>query len=135
MLEAAMTRVIDEVDLARKAYPNLLAQKAGSSTEAFDVRQCITKGAFAELRGACITRGGPWTREFLYLEGEIDNFAAQWEEGQSTYGMVIRLGKHAGLGEQLDAIEDKAFTLRELAIRNRYGEPPWRSVSAAPPSR
>jgi hypothetical protein len=76
-----------------------LAQKAGSSTEAFDVRQCITKGAFAELRGACITRGGPWTREFLYIEGEIDNFAAQWEEGKSTYGMVIRLGKHAGLGE------------------------------------
>jgi hypothetical protein len=137
MLEAAMTRVLGEVDWAKKTYPNLLAQTAaGSSTEAFDVRQCITKGAFAELRGACVTRGGPWTREFLYLEGEIDNFAMQYEERSSPTALAIRrLGKHAGLGEQLAAIEDKAFTLRERAIRDRYGEPPWRSVSAAPPGR
>jgi hypothetical protein len=142
MLEAAMRRVLDEADWAKGAYPHIVGQAQGASidaqgasVDAFTVRQCITKGAFAELRAACVRQGGPLTGEFLYLEGEIDNFAAQWEEGQSTYGMVIRLGKHAGLGEQLDAIEDKAFTLRELAIRNRYGEPPWRSVSAAPPSR
>ena len=47
--------------------------------------------------------------------------------------MLIRWGKHAGLGEQLAVIEDKAFALREMAIRDRYGEPPWRSVSAALP--
>jgi hypothetical protein len=76
MLEAAMTRVLAEAAGARKAYPTLLVQKAGSSTDAFVVRHCITKGAFAELRAACVRQGGPLTGEFLYLEGEIDNFAA-----------------------------------------------------------
>jgi hypothetical protein len=138
MLEAAMTRVLGEAAWAKKAYPQFFPEReAGiSSPEALTVRQCISKGAFAELRGACVRRGGPWTREFLYLEGEIDNFALQYEEHSSpTAPATRRLGKHAGLAEQLAAIEDKAFTLRERAIRDRYGEPPWRSVSAAPPGR
>jgi hypothetical protein len=133
MLEAAMSRVIGEVDWAKKAYPNPLAQKAGSSADALTVRQCITKGGFAELRGACVMRGGPWTRDFLYLEGEIDNFALQTEDHLSNASVIIRWGKHVRLGEQLEAIKDQAFTLRERAIRDRYGEPPWRSVSASPP--
>jgi hypothetical protein len=121
MLEAAMTRVLFEVAWAKTTYPDLLTQKAGSSADAFTVRQCITKGAFAELRGACVRQRSPLTGEFLYLEGEIDNFAAQWEDSQSTYGPLIRLGKHVGLGEQLAVIEDKALTLREKAAQDRHG--------------
>jgi hypothetical protein len=49
------------------------------------------------------------TGEFLYLEGEIDNFALQYEYYPSkTMGALIRLGKHAGLVEQLTLIEGKA---------------------------
>jgi hypothetical protein len=122
MLEAAMTRVLAEAAWAKTTYPQLLTQTAGSSINALTVRQCITKGAFAELRGACVRQRSPLTGEFLYLEGEIDNFAAQWEDSQSTYGgMLIRLGKHAGLGKQLGVIEDKAFTLREMAARDGFG--------------
>ena len=54
--------------------------KHGASINAYVVRQCITKGAFGELRAACVKQGDPLTGEFLDLEGEIDNFAAQWEK-------------------------------------------------------
>jgi hypothetical protein len=36
-------------------------------------------------------------------------------------GELIRLGKHAGLREQLDVIEAKADKLREKAARDRFG--------------
>jgi len=143
MLEAAMTRVRAEADLAKKASPQCFtADQAGATfADALAVRRSITKGGFTELRGACITRGGPWTREFLDLEAEIDSFAQQYEDRPSLReGVIIQLGKLAGLSEQLDAIKDKAFDLRERAIRDRYGEPPWRSAppatpNAAPPGR
>jgi hypothetical protein len=35
-------------------------------------------------------------------------------------GELIRLGKHAGLREQLDVIEAKADKLREKAARDRF---------------
>jgi hypothetical protein len=74
MLEAAMARVLAEADSARKTYAGALAQNTGSSVEALAVRQCFTKGAFAELRAACVQQGGPLTGEFLDLEREIDSF-------------------------------------------------------------
>ena len=77
MLEAAMARVLAEAAWARKTYPQLLTQSQGASVEALAVRQCITKGAFAELRAACVRQGGPLTGEFLDLEREIDSFASQ----------------------------------------------------------
>jgi hypothetical protein len=49
------------------------------------------------------------THDFLYLEGEIDNFASQ----VGTYAfsgaaaMPVLKGKHARLGEQLDVIRTK----------------------------
>ncbi len=97
MLEAAMTQVLAETAWARSVYPQLLTQTAGSSVDALTVRTCITKGAFAELRGACVKRGSPLTGEFLYLEGEIDNFALQYEDQPSgtNSGVMIRKGKHA----------------------------------------
>jgi hypothetical protein len=121
MLEAAMTRVLAEVAWAKQTYPEILAQTAGSTVEALTVRQCITKGAFAELRGACVRQRSPLTRELLNLEMEIDNYALQYEDRLTNASVIVRLGKHAGLGKQLAAIEDKAFTLREMAARDGYG--------------
>ena len=96
MLEAAMTGVLAEAAWARRTYPQLLTQKASSSVDALRFAHCITKGAFAELRGACVRRGSPLTGEFLDLECEIDNFALQYEDQPSgtNSGVMIRKGKH-----------------------------------------
>jgi hypothetical protein len=117
MLAAAMTRVIAEADWAKKNYSEILAQMAGSTVEALTVRQCITKGAFAELRAACVRRGGDLTGDFLDLEREIDSFALQYEYYPAkTMGELIRLGKHAGLREQLDSIVRDATALHDKAV-------------------
>jgi hypothetical protein len=59
MLEAAMLRVIAEAAWARKTYPGLFTPTTdAASVKAYAVRQCITKGAFAELRAACVRLGG-----------------------------------------------------------------------------
>jgi hypothetical protein len=116
MLKAAMTRVIDEVEWARKNYPDVLTKKAGSSPEGLTVRRCITKGAFAELRAVCVRQGGPLTAEFLDLESEIDNFALQWEYFPAkTEGALIPLGKHADMREQLERIKTMAAALHDKA--------------------
>jgi hypothetical protein len=115
-----------------------MTQTAGSTVEALAVRNCITKGAFAELRGACVRQGGPLTGEFLDLEGEIDNFALQFENRITNASVIIRMGKHAGLGEQLALIEKKATALREGAFDRLSGSagtaPPRRSGAAVPGS-
>ena len=121
MLEAAMTRVLFEAAWAKKTYPEILAQTTGSTVDALTVRQCITKGAFAELRAACVRQRSPLTRELLYLEGEIDNFALQSEDRITNASVTIRVGKHAGLADQLAVIEAKATELREKAAQDRYG--------------
>ena len=116
MLEAAMARVLAEAAWARKTYPQILTQSQGASVEALAVRQCITKGAFAELRAACVRQGGPLTGEFLDLEREIDSFASQSGDYPSaTVSEKIRKGTHAALGEQLALIEKKATQLRQKA--------------------
>jgi len=104
MLEAAMARVLAEAAWARKTYPNLTQsqrQPQDASVDALLVRQCITKGAFAELRAACVRKGSPLTGEFLDLEREIDSFAANVRD-QRTYEqrVMLRMGADAGLGEQ-----------------------------------
>jgi hypothetical protein len=116
MLAAAMTRVLDEAAWARKTYAGTLVQTGGASVDALIVRQCITKGAFAELRGVCVRRRDPLTGEFLELEREIDSFALQCEDGTTVMQTVtIRKGRHAGLDEQLALIETKATALRQKA--------------------
>ena len=121
MLEAAMTRVLGEAAWAKKAYPETFKQTTDiMSVNALAVRQCITKGAFAELRDACVRQGSPLTGEFLDLEAQIDNFASQWELDISL-NHPIRKGKHAGLGDQLALIEAKATELRDKAARDRWG--------------
>ena len=118
MLNAAMERVLAEAAWAKKTYPEILTQSQGASEEALTVRQCITKGAFAELRAACIRQGSPLTGEFLDLEREIDSFALQCENRyhRPRSSLTIRMGKHAGLGDQLALIETKAAVLRQKAI-------------------
>jgi hypothetical protein len=116
MLEAAMARVLAEVAWARKTYPNILTQSQGASVPASAIRQCITKGAFSELRAACVRQGGPLTGKFLDLEREIDSFAAPYED---------RL-RHAGLREQLASIETMATVLRQKAFERFTGSVPHR---------
>ncbi len=130
MLEAAMARILAEAAWAKKTYPQYVAQAQGASidaqgasidaqgasVDALTVRQCITKGAFAELRAACVRRGGPLTGEFLDLEREIDGFAMQWEDKIVNAGFLVRWGKHAGLSEQFTLIEMKATALRKKAF-------------------
>ena len=120
LLEAAMARVLAEAAWAKATYPNIPRQTSGSSADAYVVRKCITKGAFAELRAACVGLGSPLTGEFLDLEREIDSFASQWEETgkfSTEHPPAIKVGKHAGLGNQLAKIEDKATKLRAKAAK------------------
>jgi hypothetical protein len=122
MLEAAMARVLAEAARARRTYLPILTQTAGLSLDGLVVRHCITKGAFAELRAACVRRGGDLTGEFLDLEREIDSFASQYEDRPTvTQGVTIRMGKLAGLDEQLASIERKADALREKAFERFSG--------------
>jgi hypothetical protein len=116
LLAEAMKRVIAEADRAKEAYSDAFAQKFELSAHALAVRQSITKGAFAELRAACVQQGGPLTGEFLDLEREIDSFAAQWKEHPTRDGATVRTGKEAGLGEQLALIETNAAALRDKAV-------------------
>jgi hypothetical protein len=115
MLEAAMTRVLSEIVWARETYASTFAADGTVSPEAFTVRQCITKGAFAELRGVCVRRGSPLTSEFLDLEREIDSFASQYEDKIHGDSVVFRWGKIAGLVEQLAAIETRATEIKTKA--------------------
>jgi hypothetical protein len=132
MLAAAMARVLAEAAWARKTYPDVLTRKEGRSVDAFVVRQfIITKGAFAELRAACVRRGGDLTVDFLDLEREIDSFASQCGGRPTIDGnTTITLGENAGLDEQLASIERKADALREKAVERFSGsipDPPRRS--------
>jgi hypothetical protein len=117
MLEAAMKRVLDEADWARKTYASTFKSTAPWSPEAFAVRQRITKGGFAELRAPCIRQRSDLTGEFLDLEGEIESFAGQWKEvpSRAEKSFTVREGKHEGLGDRLTVIEDMARELRRKA--------------------
>ena len=130
MLEAAMARVLAEAARARRTYLPILTQTAGLSLDGLVVRRCITKGAFAELRAACVRRGGDLTGEFLDLEREIDSFASQYEDRPTvTQGVTLRMGKLAGLDEQLASIERKADALREKAFERAPARPASRGAT------
>jgi hypothetical protein len=117
-----MARVLAEAARARRTYLPILTQTAGLSLDGLVVRQCISKGAFAELRAACVRQGGDLTGEFLDLEREIDSFASQYEDRPTvTQDVTIRMGKLAGLDEQLASIERKANALREKAFERFSG--------------
>jgi hypothetical protein len=112
MLKSAMDRVLAEADYGRTTYSEAFTPTTNlPSPEAYAVRSGITKGAFAELRTACVRQGSPLTGEFLELERQIDSFASQYEQTRSP----LRLGYPAGLGDQLSKIETKAAELLRKA--------------------
>ena len=99
---------------------SLSRRRTKVTVEAGAVRQCITKGAFAELRAAFVRLGSPLTGEFLDLEREIDSFASQvGTHALSAVPIPIRKGRPAGLGDQLAKIERNAKALREKAVERR----------------
>jgi hypothetical protein len=103
MLEAAMARVLAEAGLLRTTYPSAFARPSTGVSVAPDIiSQCITRGAFGELRAACVRQGSPLTGEFLELERKIDSLASQ-------------AGIQTDLGDQLASIEAKATALRDKA--------------------
>ncbi len=125
MLEAAMARVLAEAAWARSAYPQFFTQLAGSgsSVEALAIRDCITKGAFAELRGACVRQGSPLTGEFLDLEREIDNFASQCmdEMTRNMKRWALAAAIALAAGTAFAQAPDKACldVMTETAVQNK----------------
>jgi hypothetical protein len=107
MLLAAMKRVLEEADEAKElvvgSHPT-----DGPSVEDHQARTHLTKIGFTELRAACVSYGGRLTEEFLELEIKIDNFASKTEQTSDHR----RVGKHAGLEDDIADIEARAGRLR-----------------------
>jgi hypothetical protein len=126
MLAAAMMRVRAEADQAKSTWHVVQGAAESESEDAYAVRQCITKGAFAELSAACVRLGGALTSDFLDLEREIDNFASQ--VGTYALGVAripVQKGKHAGLDEQLARIKTMADELLQKAVERLPG---WHQI-------
>jgi hypothetical protein len=92
MIEATMGRVLAEADKG-KEISTRTSQSTGTSTIAYEARQCFSKAGF------------------LDLESEIDSFASKWEL-TPTAGDPLRKGAHTGLLEELNVIKIKANHLR-----------------------
>src|SRR5262249_36276557 len=116
----AMGAVIEDVGAARKLpAPGASSGADPYSAEAYAVRQRVKRAGFAELRGGFLRFGGTQTSQFLELDKEIEDFAAQWMSAyNSGSGLPMRpIGVNAGLWEQLDRIERQALSLRDHAAR------------------
>ena len=74
---AAMERVLLEASEAKSIFLSAGATERATSKEAYKARRHFSKGAFPELRAACVKYGGRITRDLLELERDIDNFASQ----------------------------------------------------------
>src|SRR6516164_5766245 len=120
MLEAAMSAVVADVEVARKLPPPspLEVSRGNPQTrEAYIIRQRVKRAGFAELRNAFLRFGGTRTTEFLQLDKEIEDFGAQWMQ---TYNPgsgfpTHPIGANAEIYEQLDRIEQQAKGLRNHA--------------------
>lgn len=118
MLEAAMGAVIEDVEAARKLPPPSSSSRDNMySAQAYPERQRVKGAGFAELRNAFLRFGGPKTPQFLQLDKEIEDLAAQ---AMTTYnsadGFPIPIGVNAAFSEQLDRIEQQAIVLRDHAV-------------------
>jgi hypothetical protein len=110
---AAMERVLLEASEAKSKFLSAGAnERTTTSRQAYEARQNFSKGAFPELRSACVRYGGRITRDLLELESDIDKFRSQWAAPQNE----VRVGLHAGFDEQLGAIEAKATYLHGEAV-------------------
>jgi hypothetical protein len=116
MLDAAMAGVMEDVDDARAIFiESKQPQDSNLSTPAYRARQRITKGAFPDLRSACLRLGGQLTEPFLRLDKEIDLFSAQWSF-MPTAGDPVRMGANAGLLDEIERIRAQATHLRDEAV-------------------
>jgi hypothetical protein len=110
MLLAAMKRVLEEADAAKKLVFGS-APTDGNSDEAYEARIHFTKIAFTELRDACVRYGGRLTEEFLGLEIKIDNFKSKTQ--RVNIHQIV--GVRAGFEDELAVIETMASHLSEEA--------------------
>ena len=81
------------------------------------------EGAFRRVADAPL-RASPRPRPFdrRFSGPRTRSFAGQYADRLSPSAhVIIRLGKHAGLVEQLTLIEGKATALREKAAQGRFG--------------
>lgn len=120
MLEAAMEAVIEDVNAARelaKRPRSVSASDRRVSPEAYEERQRVKRAGFAELRGAFLLFGGTFTKLFLQLDKEIEDFAAQCgpERQYFVSGSSRFVGLNEGLRDQLNRIEQLAMALRREA--------------------
>jgi hypothetical protein len=75
---AAMERVLLEASEAKSKFLSAGAnENTTTSKQAYEARRHFSKGAFPELRAACVRYGGRITRDLLELERDIDNFASR----------------------------------------------------------
>jgi hypothetical protein len=94
---AAMEHVLLEVSEAESIFP---------------ARRGFSKGAFPELRAACVRCGGLIIRDLLELERDLDIFASQSQGEAGGLGELQRTRVH----EELGAIEAKATRLQREAV-------------------
>jgi hypothetical protein len=130
MLDAVMARV--RADAAKARRTDSRANKVpGESDIVYEVRQSFAKRAFPEFLAACVKFGRFNTAEFLDLENDIDEFASKWRE-LPTAGQNKRVGQHAGLEDEIAAIEAKAANLQAEAgvmmKKNTIASVPARTV-------
>jgi hypothetical protein len=114
MPEAAMSAVIGDVDVARKLP---VPRSEAPMREAYVIRQRVKRAGFIELRHAFLRFGGTRTAEFLQLDKEIEDFAAQCTTpiNPGSGFPMSSVGVNAGLFEQLDRIERQAKELLDHA--------------------
>jgi hypothetical protein len=112
MFDAAMGRVLAD---SRDARAEFSSPGQNPNVAAYIARTRFSKKAFTELRGACVSQGGPLTMQFLDLDVEIDKFASQTQEIPAP-GQRMQIGDALGLVDQLGAIEAKAEYLSKEAV-------------------
>jgi hypothetical protein len=110
--------------------------EASEAESIFPARRGFSKGAFPELRAACVRCGGLITRDLLELERDLDIFASQSQGEPGGLGELLRTRVH----EQLGAIEFRATRLQREAVAameraNALIAEPEEPVSAPEPKR
>jgi signal transduction histidine kinase len=115
MLAAAMSAVIADVEAARKLPAP--TSTGGETREAYVIRQRMKRAGFAELRHAFLHFGGTQTAEFLQLDKQIEDLAAQCSTpiNPGSGFPMSSVGRNEGLFEQLDLIEHQARELLDHA--------------------
>jgi hypothetical protein len=143
--QIATTLRLDRQRVAREVYAfqatiwaamEHVLLEASEAESIFPARRGFSKGAFPELRAACVRCGGLITRDLLELERDLDIFASQSQGEPGGLGELLRTRVH----EQLGAIEFRATRLQREAVAameraNAVIAEPEEPVSAPEPKR